>query len=149
MSNSVRPHRRQPSRLLCPWDSPGKNTGVGCRSLTLIYYTPGYSSKGFTSVLTHSTPQGTCDINLSFYRSGNSGTENWSNLLRVEQPISGKTRTPGRIPFPANLSTQIQHPTRCCRILCVSHKTISDTLDYLDPQASLIAKCLYILFSSF
>ena len=28
--NSVRPHRRQPTRLLCPWDSPGKNTGVGC-----------------------------------------------------------------------------------------------------------------------
>ena len=25
MSNSVRPHRRQPTRLLCPWDSPGKN----------------------------------------------------------------------------------------------------------------------------
>ena len=23
-------HRRQPSRLPCPWDSPGKNTGVGC-----------------------------------------------------------------------------------------------------------------------
>ena len=33
MSNSVRPHRRQPNRLLCPWDSPGKNTGVGCRFL--------------------------------------------------------------------------------------------------------------------
>ena len=31
MSNSVRPHRRLPNRLLCPWDSPGKNTGVGCR----------------------------------------------------------------------------------------------------------------------
>ena len=30
MSDSVRPHRRQPTRLLCPWDSPGKNTGVGC-----------------------------------------------------------------------------------------------------------------------
>ena len=24
------PHRRQPTRLPCPWDSPGKNTGVGC-----------------------------------------------------------------------------------------------------------------------
>ena len=24
------PHRWQPTRLLCPWDSPGKNTGVGC-----------------------------------------------------------------------------------------------------------------------
>ena len=33
MSNSVRPHRRQPTRLLCPWDSPGKNIGVGCHFL--------------------------------------------------------------------------------------------------------------------
>ena len=31
--DSVRPHRRQPTRLLCPWDSPGKNTGVGCHLL--------------------------------------------------------------------------------------------------------------------
>ena len=29
----MRPYRRQPTRLLCPWDSPGKNTGVGCRFL--------------------------------------------------------------------------------------------------------------------
>ena len=33
MSNSVRPHRQQPTRLLHPWDSPGKNTGVGCHFL--------------------------------------------------------------------------------------------------------------------
>ena len=33
MSDSVRPHRWQPTRLLCPWDSPGKNTGVGCHYL--------------------------------------------------------------------------------------------------------------------
>ena len=33
VSNSVRPHRQQPNRLLCPWDSPGKNTGVGCHFL--------------------------------------------------------------------------------------------------------------------
>ena len=33
MPNSVRPHRRQPTRLPCPWDSPGKNTGVGCHCL--------------------------------------------------------------------------------------------------------------------
>ena len=30
MSDSVRPDRRQPTRLPRPWDSPGKNTGVGC-----------------------------------------------------------------------------------------------------------------------
>ena len=29
----MRPHRRQPTRLPCPWDSPGKNTGVGCHFL--------------------------------------------------------------------------------------------------------------------
>ena len=33
MSDSVRPHRWQPTRLHSPWDSPGKNTGVGCHFL--------------------------------------------------------------------------------------------------------------------
>ena len=33
MSDSVQPHRWQPTRLPCPWDSPGKNTGVGCHFL--------------------------------------------------------------------------------------------------------------------
>ena len=33
VSDSVRPHRRQPSRLPRPWDSPGKNTGVACHFL--------------------------------------------------------------------------------------------------------------------
>ena len=33
MSDSVQPHRWQPNRLPCPWDSPGKNTVVGCHFL--------------------------------------------------------------------------------------------------------------------
>ena len=33
MSDSVRPHRQKPTRLPHPWDSPGKNTGVGCHCL--------------------------------------------------------------------------------------------------------------------
>ena len=33
VSDSVRPHRPQPTRLPCPWDSPVKNTGVGCHFL--------------------------------------------------------------------------------------------------------------------
>ena len=33
MSDSVRPHRQQPTRLPCPWDSPGKNTRMGCHFL--------------------------------------------------------------------------------------------------------------------
>ena len=30
---TVQPHRQQPARLPRPWDSPGKNTGVGCHFL--------------------------------------------------------------------------------------------------------------------
>ena len=33
MSDSVRPHRQQPTRLRRPWDSPGKNTGMSCHFL--------------------------------------------------------------------------------------------------------------------
>ena len=32
-ADSLRPHGLQPSRLLCPWDFPGENTGVGCHLL--------------------------------------------------------------------------------------------------------------------
>ena len=45
MSNSVRPHRRQPTRLLRPWDSPDKNIGVGCHDLLQgIFLTQGSNS---------------------------------------------------------------------------------------------------------
>ena len=33
MSDSVRPHKQKPTRLPRLWDSPGKNTGVGCHFL--------------------------------------------------------------------------------------------------------------------
>ena len=36
MSNSSRPHGMQPTRLLHPWDFPGKSTGVGCNCLLRI-----------------------------------------------------------------------------------------------------------------
>ena len=34
MSDSSRPRGLQPSRLLCPWDFPGKSTGVGCHAFS-------------------------------------------------------------------------------------------------------------------
>ena len=37
MSDSSRPHELQPTRLLCPWDFPGKSTGVGCHCLLQPY----------------------------------------------------------------------------------------------------------------
>ena len=38
------PHGLQPPRFLCPWHSPGKNTGVGCHALQGIFLTQGLSS---------------------------------------------------------------------------------------------------------
>ena len=35
-SDSVRPHGLQPTRLLRPWDFPGKSTGVGCHCLLRV-----------------------------------------------------------------------------------------------------------------
>ena len=45
MSDSWRPHRRQ-TRLLCPWDSPGKNTGVGRHFLLQCMKVKGDSEVG-------------------------------------------------------------------------------------------------------
>ena len=42
MSNSLRPHGLEPARLLCPWDTPGKNTGVrfkSCQYIRVLYQT--------------------------------------------------------------------------------------------------------------
>ena len=46
VSDSLRPHGLYPTRLLCPWDSPGKNTGVGCHFLLQgIFLTQGSNSR--------------------------------------------------------------------------------------------------------
>ena len=49
MSNSLRPHGLQPARLLCSWNSPGKNTGVGCQALLQGIF----PSQGSNSCLQH------------------------------------------------------------------------------------------------
>ena len=42
MSNSLGPYKLQSTRLLCPWDSPGKNTGVNCHAfLQGVFLTQG------------------------------------------------------------------------------------------------------------
>ena len=55
MSDSVQPHRQQPTRLPHPWDSPGKNTGVGCHFL-LQYMKVKRESEVAQSCLTLSDP---------------------------------------------------------------------------------------------
>ena len=42
---TLQPYEPQPARLLCPWDSPGKNTGVGCHVLLQGIFTSWGSSQ--------------------------------------------------------------------------------------------------------
>ena len=69
MSDSLRRHGLEPARLLCPWDFPGKNIGVGCRDLLQgIFLTqgsnpnipapPALSGRFFTASATWESPRG-------------------------------------------------------------------------------------------
>ena len=56
VSDSLTPHGLQPARLLYPWDSPGKNIGVGCCILLQgIFVTPGIETRSF-ALQTNSLP---------------------------------------------------------------------------------------------
>ena len=61
MSNTLPPRGLQPARLFCPWDSPGKNTGVGCHALLQGIF-PAQGSKSGSShcrqILYHLSHQG-------------------------------------------------------------------------------------------
>ena len=48
VSDSLRPHGLQPTRLLCPWNSSSKNTGVSCHSLLQVP-NPGIEPRSLTS----------------------------------------------------------------------------------------------------
>ena len=61
MSDSLWPHRLQSTRLLSPWNSPGKNTGVGCHSLIQETFLTWGSNSGFLrcrQILYHLSHQG-------------------------------------------------------------------------------------------
>ena len=78
MSDSVRPHRRQPTRLPCPWDSPGKNTGVGCHFLLHCMKVKSESE------VAHSCPTLSHPMDCSLPGSslhGFSRQEYWSNIV--------------------------------------------------------------------
>ena len=64
VSDSLRPHGQQPTRLLCPWDFPGKSTGVSCCFLLPRIFPPQGSKPG----LSH--------CRQTFYRLSHQGSQN-------------------------------------------------------------------------
>ena len=72
MSDSVRPHRWQPNRLPRPWDSPGKNTGVGCHFLLQCVKVKSEVKKSLFSTPQQPIPRLPLCFACSFHILGNS-----------------------------------------------------------------------------
>ena len=78
VSDSVQPHRWQPTRLRRPWDSPGKNTGVGCHFLLQCMKVKSESEVAQSSP-THHDPMDCSLPSVSIH--GIFRQEYWSGLL--------------------------------------------------------------------
>ena len=72
---SMQPHRRQPTRLPHPWESPGKNTGVGCRFSDFIaeHFYPFTLSLNFLHALSPWQPlfYSVCMLDIFFLKISN------------------------------------------------------------------------------
>ena len=65
MSDSLRPHGLGLAKIFCPWDSPGKHTGVGCHFLLQEIFLTHGSNLGFLyfrQTLYHLSQQGNSTI---------------------------------------------------------------------------------------
>ena len=90
MSDSVRPHRRQPTRLPHPWDSLGKNTGVG------------YSARNLK--ITNPTPQSPLYTHTHMPLSSSPST-GWPGLQLLDSEAGGSCGRP--------LPSAAPHPRSC------------------------------------
>ena len=69
VSDSLQPHGLQPTRLLCPWNSPSKDTGVGCHSLFQGMFPAQGWNPGLLycrQILYHLSHQGSPHYNLDY-----------------------------------------------------------------------------------
>ena len=80
----MRPHRRQPTRLPRPWDSPGKNTGVGCHFL-LQYMKVKSESQVSQSYLTLSNPMDCSLPGFSIHRIFQAKVLEWGAIAFSER----------------------------------------------------------------
>ena len=89
VSNSVRTHRRQPTRLLCPLDSPGKNTGVGCHFLLQCMKVKSESEVS-QSCPTLSDPMDWCLPGSSIHGIFQARVQEWGAIFLVSHYLSWK-----------------------------------------------------------
>ena len=97
VSDSVRPHRRQPTRLRRPWDSPGKNNGVGCHFLLQGKLPdPGIEPASFSLALcdpmNHSTPG--LPVHHQLPEFTQTHVHRVSNAIQPSHPLSSPSPAP-------------------------------------------------------
>ena len=108
MSDSARPHRRQPTRPRRPWDSPGKNTGVGCHFLLQCMKVKS-ESEGAQSCPTLSDPMDSSPPGSSVHGIFQARVLEWGAIAFSQKYLSGlRFHSPGNFPDPGKLCPALQ-----------------------------------------
>ena len=104
MSDSVQPNRLQPTRLPYPWDSPGKNTGVGCHFLLQHMKVKSQSevTQSYPTLSDPWTAAYQAPLSMGFSRQ-----EYWSGL---PLPSPAEFSTVSLIPLQATMTSFLQLP---------------------------------------
>ena len=124
MFDSMWPHRRQPARLPCPWDSPGKNPGVGCYFL-LQYMKVKSKSEVAQLCPTLSDPMDCSAPGSSIHEIFQTGVLEWGAIASIT-PIQNKKLkrkspiTDGIGDIGAELATP--NVSVACRLFCTRKK---------------------------
>ena len=97
MLDSWRPYEPWPTRLLCPWDSPSKNTGVDCHALLQGIFPTQGSNSCLLSLLhwqMRSLPNSTTwVVCLTSFKWGHWSPDNFGDVSRGKQLSEDRTRT--------------------------------------------------------
>ena len=125
MSDSVRPHKRQPTRLPCPWDSPGKNTGVGCHFLLQCMNVKSKSGVA-QSCPTLSDPMDCSPLGSSIHGIFQARVLEWGAIAFSAHPHHEAFFT---------LETHVQKKTKCPSFLC-SVAVLSLQLESTPPSTT-------------
>ena len=127
MSNSVRPHRWQPTRLPHPWDSPGKNTGVGYHFLLQCMKVKS-ESEVTQSYPTLSDPMDCSLPSSSIYGIFQARVLEWGAIAFSVYYVRTQQKNNLLIKQEATLYQQLNLPaTRFDSVICLHHKLLQIT----------------------
>ena len=140
MSDFVRPNRRQPTRLPRPWDSPGKNSGVGCHFLLQCMKVKSESEVA-QSCLTLSNPMGCSPAGFSVHGIFQARALEWAAI--VLYLVNQSYPTPSD-PMDCSLPGSSVRGIFQARVLEWGAIAFSETyLTYIKMFTCLLRVCLY------